>query len=128
MNGQLNGWINSFNLSGSGASLLLCIIGLWFASVIPGIDRWSRRFFMSFFSVFLLCCLSGILEMAFQYYIVPSAAFYALLLLEILLLSLPLPMLTVYLLYCCGESMLKSMLLRTVLGIWAISFALYIST
>ena len=45
----MNSWIDSFNLSISSAALLLSVMGLWFTSVISGIDRWSKRFFMSFF-------------------------------------------------------------------------------
>ena len=123
----MNGWIDSFNLSIAVAALLLSVMGLWFTSVIPGIDRWSRHFFMGSFIIFLLCCLSGVLEMAFQSYIVPSAVFQLLLLLESLLLSLLLPMLTVYLLHCCGEDMRSSKLLRAVLGMWAASYALFVS-
>ena len=69
----------------SSAALLLSIMGLWFAIVIPGIDRWSKRFFVLYFTIFMLCCLSGIAEIAFQSYIVPSAVFCTLLLLESLL-------------------------------------------
>ena len=43
----------------SGAALLLSMMGLWFTVIIPGIDRWSRRFFLSYFLIFMLCCLSG---------------------------------------------------------------------
>ena len=102
-------------------------MGLWFTVMIPGLDRWSRRFFMSIFIVFLLCCLSGILEMAFQSYIVPRAVFLVLILLESLLLSLLLPMLTVYLLHCCGEKMRSSKLLHAALGMWASAFVLSFS-
>ena len=123
----MNSWIDSFNLSISSAALLLSVIGLWFTSVISGIDRWSRRFFMRFFIIFLLCCLSGLLEIAFQSYIVPRTVFCILLLLENLLLTLLLPMLTVYLLHCCGESPRTSKLLRAVFGLWAGSFALFVS-
>ena len=122
----MNSWIDAFNLSISSAALLLSAMGVWFASVISGIDRWSRRFFTSFFIIFQLCCLSGILEIVFQSYIVPSTVFCILLLLEILLLTLLLPMLTVYLLHCCGEDLRSSKLLRIVFGLWAISFALFV--
>jgi sensor histidine kinase YesM len=53
--------------------------------------------------------------------------FYFLLVLESLLLSLPLPMLTVYLLHCCGENLPSSKLLHAVLGLWALSFILFVS-
>ena len=108
----------------SSAALLLSMMGLWFAIVIPGIDRWSKRFFVLYFTIFMLCCLSGIAEIAFQSYIVPSAVFCALLLLESLLLSLPLPMLTVYMLHCCGEDKRSSKLFHTVLVLWAAFFVL----
>ena len=123
----MNVFLNSIYYYISGAALMLSVMGLWFTSIIPGIDRWSRRFFMSTFIMFLLCCLSGILEIAFQSYIVPSKVFFFLLLFESLLLMLPIPMLTVYLLHCCGENMRKSRLLRAVLGLWAVSFALSVS-
>jgi signal transduction histidine kinase len=103
-----------------GAGLLLSIIGLWFSVIIPGINQWSKRFFLSYFLVFLLCCLSGFIEMVIQSYHVPGVIFYFLLLLEGLLLSLPLPMLTVFLLHCSNESMRSSKLLHAVLCLWGI--------
>ena len=123
----MNAWIESINFSIAGAALLLSVLGLWITAVVPGIDRWSKRFFISYFLIFMLCCLSSIVEAAAQYYIVTGPAFYFLLFLETLLFILPLPMLTVYLLHCCGENMRKSMLLRIVLGLWAIMFIIFIS-
>ena len=108
------------NLILSGAALLLSVMGLWFTIIIPGISRWNRRFFLSYFLVFLLCCLYSFTEMAFQYYIGPGSIFFVLLLLESLLLAIPQPMLTVYLLHSCGENIRSSKLLRTVLGLWVI--------
>ena len=34
-----------------GAALLLSVLGLWFTAIIPGFDRWSKRFFMLYFIV-----------------------------------------------------------------------------
>ena len=42
--------------------------------------------------------------------------------LENLLLSLPPPMLTVYLLHCCGENKRSSKLLHAVIGLWEVYF------
>ena len=47
-----------------------------------------------------------------------------LLVLESLLLSLPLPMQTFYLLYNAGESARSSKLLHSVLGLWTVYFVL----
>ena len=111
----------------SGAALLLSMMGLWFTVIIPGIDRWSRRFFLSYFLIFMLCCLSGFLEMVFQSYIVPDTVFVFLLFLENLLISLPMPLLTVYLLHYCCENMRSSKLFRAVVGLWAVYLVLSLS-
>lgn len=34
-----------------GASLLLMVMGICFAFIMPGVDRWSKRFFTVFFSL-----------------------------------------------------------------------------
>ena len=94
---RMNGWTESLAFSIVGAALLLSLMGLWFTAILPGIDRWTRHFFICYFMVFMLCCLSGIVEILFQYHQAPETVFRFLLLLENLLLSLPVPMLTVYL-------------------------------
>ncbi len=58
----MNDMMNIFYYSILGAAFLLSILGLFFTVIIPAIDSWSRRFFMRYFIVFLLCCLSFILE------------------------------------------------------------------
>ena len=124
----MNDWIELFSFSIAGAALLLSIMGLWFAATIPGIDRWSKRFFMGYFLSFMLGCLSAFLERLFQQFLIPEPVFYSLLILESLLLSLPLPMLTFFLLHCSGENMRLSRLLHTVLGAWAILLVTYASS
>ena len=123
----MNSWICAFNFFLSGAALLLSVMGLWITVIIPGIDRWGRRFFVSTFIIFLLSSLFGILEMVFQSYIVPNGIFIILILVESLQLSLLPPMLTVYLLHCCGENLRRSRLLYAVLGMWAVSLVLSVS-
>ncbi len=123
----MNNWIGSFDFSTFGAAFLLCIMGLWFTIVIPGIDRWSKRFFMSYFFVFMLCCLSSIAEVLLQYYAVPRVVFIPLLILESLLLSLPLLMQTAYMLHYCDENLRRSRLLLAMLGLWAVYIVLLAS-
>ena len=108
-------------------AFLLSVMGLWFTVIVTGIDRWSKRFFMGYFLIFMLCCLSSIVETTFQDYTVPKAVYYFMLLFATLLLSLPLPMMTVYLLHCCDENIRSSRLLHAVLGLWAVFFILLVS-
>ena len=118
----MNSWIVYLNYSILGAALLLSVMGLWFTAVIPGLDRWSRRFFINYFIVFMLCWLSGIVETLFQSCSVPGAAFRFLLFLENLLLSVPLPMLTVFLLRCSSEDLRSGRLFKAVMILWGVLF------
>ena len=102
------------------AALLLSGVGLWFTAIIPGLDRWSKRFFLCYFAAFILCGLSSMLEAIPLYVSVSKGTFYTILAVESLFLSLPLPMLTVYLLHCRGETLRGSKLLRAVTGLWAV--------
>ena len=123
----MNGRNDSFYYFITGVSLLLSVMGLWFTALIPGINRWSKRFFLSYFIVLLLSSVCVLVELVLRYYPVSWVAIWSLLLLETLLLSLPLPMQTAYLLRLCGENLRTSKLLRTVLGLWAVFFILLVS-
>ncbi|MBQ6480026.1 MAG: histidine kinase [Anaerolineaceae bacterium] len=120
----MSSWNDIFYFSITSAALLLSVMGLWFTFVMPGMDRWSKRFFLSFFIILFLSCVSVLIEMIFHYFSVPSSVIHFLLLLATLLLSLPLPMLTVYLLHCCGEDLHSSKLLNAILILWSVYFVL----
>ena len=114
----MNNWIGFFYYFLIGAALLLSVQGLWFTAIMSGIDRWSIRFFRGLFFAFILLCLSGFLETVMFSYHAPVAALEFITFLESLFLSVPLPMMTAYLLHCCGESIRQSRLFHTVLGLW----------
>ncbi len=116
-----------FFFSITSAALVLSVMGLLFTAAMPAFDHWSKRFFQYYFLVFILCCLISFADLLLFGYPIPRAAAYLLVVLECLLLSLPQPMLTVYLLHCCGEAMRRSKLLRTVLGLWAVYVVLLVS-
>ncbi|MCR4819026.1 MAG: histidine kinase [Fretibacterium sp.] len=103
-----------------GVALLLSVLGLWVTTIMPGIDRWNKRFFRVYFIFLMMSCLFSFIEIVLCYFPVPNPIVYFFIWLESLLLPLPLPMLTVYLLHCCGENMRSSRLLRAVLCLWAV--------
>jgi two-component sensor histidine kinase len=113
------GWGDVFYFSVTSAILLLSLLGLWLAATLPGTDRWNKRFFLGYFIVLALGCSTGFAELALGHRPIPHEAMYAVLVLESLLFSVPLPMLTVYLLHCCGESARTSSLAHAALGLWA---------
>ena len=91
----MNGWTDYFYPFMLGAALLLAVLGVWFTAIMPGLDRWSRRFFRAYFIVLTVCCVSASMELPLSFYSVPNAVALLVLYLECLFLSLPLPMLTV---------------------------------
>ena len=108
------------------AALLTAILGLWFITVVPGIDRFSRNFFKGYFSTMMLCCIFSMIEESLYYSPVSVTAIYIIWIFESLFLSLPCPMLTVYMLHCCGESLKQNKLLRAVMVLWTVFFILLI--
>ena len=50
----MSGWSSYLWVSIISAALMLSMIVIWFSTVIPGMDRWSRRFFRSYFIDFIL--------------------------------------------------------------------------
>ncbi|MBR3553398.1 MAG: histidine kinase [Clostridia bacterium] len=116
----MNSVIDFLYISLFGAALLLSVVGLFLSAAIHSMERWNKRFFVSYFIVLMLCCISTLGEFIFNYYPASIQALLCTLFLESLLLSVPLPMLTFFLLHCCKESIRESKLLRAVLSIWGV--------
>ncbi len=109
-----------------GAALLLSMMGLFLSAAVHNMKRWDKRFFVSYFTVFMLCCISCLIEIVFHYYPVPIPVFHCVLFLESLLLSAPIPMLTFYLLHCCKENIRRSGLFRAVISVWCAYFVILV--
>ena len=124
----MNSLIDFFYSSIFGAALLLSALGLWFTAIMPVLDHWSRRFFRLYFIILMVSFFVGSLETVFQYYHAPNAAIYILLHLESFFPSLPLLMLTAYLLRCCGENIRQSTLFRAGAGLLALYFVLLLTS
>ena len=108
----------------SGAVLVLSVLIFWIAVIIPGMNQWNKRFFVTLFAIFVLYTISAFVD--FMVYGDPSlalsekiAAYF-----EYLLISIPMPMFTAYLLRTCGEDWLKNKIFRAVIILWGIYFIL----
>ena len=115
-------WYTVFVISIISVALTLSLLGLWFAAIISVIDRWSKRFFICYFSVLILCSLISFADM-FLYLYVDVTVEVIFGFFESLLLSLPLPMLTAYLLHCCRKTIRKNAVFRIVYCLWAMFFS-----
>ena len=110
----------------TGAALVMMGLGLWLVAIMPSIDRWSRRFFLIFFSVlFVNSCFALIDMLCFD---IPDMALLRVILNfgMSLLTAFPLPALTMLLLHCCRENRKKSPLFLAVLALYTLYFILMV--
>ena len=120
-------WIEFVFVFLGGAALILSIVGHWFVVILPGIDSWNRRFFLSYFLVLMLCCFFSFMETVLYNFPSMIKAIQFIWFPETLFLTLLFPMMTVYLLHCCGENLRESRFLRVVGGLYAVHLILLIS-
>ena len=121
------GWTEFFYFFSICVTLLLSVLGLEFISVMPAAGRWNRHYFQTFFIILILNVIAVFIDISLYDHLAPDAAMRLIQILECLLIVLPLIMLPVLLLHCCGESIRDSGLLKTVLGLWILYFILVIS-
>ena len=100
------------------ATMTLLLISLICTAIVPGMNRWSKRFFIAFFTVLLLfggvALAESIIEGRPEFRAMMGILYYA----DSLFTSILVPMLTAYLLHCCGESLKNSRLFRLVAALW----------
>lgn len=124
----MTGWIVNAAYAISGAMLVMMSIGIAFSAFMPALDRWSRRYFITFFSVLLI--YAGIISIDMMIYDNPEMAS----LLRVIAISeylcfsvltvMPMPLL----LHCCGEKQLNSVLLRAQIMMWCIFCMMLLAT
>ena len=109
-----------------GVMVLLMALGLGVSATMPGIDQWSRRFFLVYFSILMLIMFAILADA--MVYEKPQLRLVEIIttFFEYLLVSILMPMLTVYLLHCCGKSWKASPLFRGVAALWCVFFTLLI--
>ncbi len=121
-------WTVAFYFFIIGAALLLTVIGLMFTAIMPYMERWSKRFFFAYFSALLLCSVASLADIITFWYHSFEALQIAFAFVETLLLSLPFPMLTAYILHCTEKNVRTSKLFRVVYAIWGVFIILLAST
>ena len=107
-----------------GALFLLVLLGLAASAKMPGMDKWSKRFFIASFSVLVLSITAFFIDL-FVYEdtnlaLAERIAAYF----ETLLPTVLMPLLSVYILHCCSEDYRSSLLFFAELVLWSASFIL----
>ena len=124
----MNGWMVSPNLNLSVAALLMMGLGFFAVIIMPSIDRWSKSFFILFFAILALCSGAYLADTIVYMHPGMATADRIAIFCESFLSSLLMPMLTIYLLHCCGEHWRSSTLFRVVIGLWLVYLILLVIT
>lgn len=106
-----------------GALLLLVFLGLLVSSSMPGMDKWSRRFFIVSFSILILSIAAYFIDLLI--YSDPQLVWAERIVavIETFLPSVLMPLFAAYVLRCCKES-LRSALLYAELAFLSVLFIL----
>ena len=115
-------WVVIVECCSGSAMLALMIMALVYSIIVPSPDRWSKRYFVTFFSV-MTACVCVCLVSAIVYGnpdLVPVEKLAAYL--ESLSASILMPMPTILLLHYCGERPKDSILLHAVIALWILYF------
>jgi len=118
--------IVSINFAMSAAALMLMLLGFILATVSHGADAWSKRFFLLFFLILTLYVFCNLLSQILDFSGNSPLSIQLAIFFESLFSSLLMPLLSLYLLHCCGENH-RSPLMYAVSLIWLVYFALLIA-
>ena len=113
-------WIIALSYSICGAMLVMIVIGIAFSAFMPALDRWNRRYFITFFSLLLMYAV--VLSIDLIIYTDPNITTEqkAIIIVEHLFFSVLMPMPMPFLLNCCGERQKGSVPLRMVMILWGV--------
>ena len=103
-----------------GALLTMMALGIAFCAFMPALDRWSKRYFITLFSMFFLCALTCFFDLLFWYDPSMAAAERIIYFLESLFLSSLTFMPTIFLLHSCGQGLRNSLMFRLVTALWVL--------
>ena len=95
------GWEDMIYFVFSGAILVMMALGIVFSAFMPSLDRWSKRYFITLFSLLFLCAVTCLLALVFWYNPAMGKTEKVVYFFESLFLSVPLFMPTIFLLHCC---------------------------
>lgn len=111
-----------FEYCAGSAMLVLMLMALAYSIVMPSPDRWSKNYFITFFSLLTLSVCSCIFAVIFYGKTDYAHTEKLMSFLESILLSVLMPMPTLLLLHYCGEKLKGSILIQIVMALWGVYF------
>ena len=122
----MTNWIDLTNFAVVISGLTLAILGFILTHFMPYKGSWERKYFTVFFIFLIIYTCSDLASQISLIFFGPACAGFsqAAIFLESLFSSLLMPMLTIYLLHCTGETVARSRTFTFVIILWVVYFAL----
>lgn len=119
-------WSDIASYTIGGALLLLMTLGIVFSAILPALDRWSKRYFITLFSLLLLYVIVIFIDVLIYTDPAMVKTEQAVVILEYLFFSALTTMPMTFLLHCCGERLRNSLMFKVVMALWGIFVLLLI--
>ena len=119
-------WYDIFAFSLSGALLVIMAFGIVLAAVVPTLDKWSKRYFVSLFTVLFFCTVICITALIFWYDPTKAEIEKIIYLFEDVSMSAIAFMPTIFLLHYSGEKIKHSLLFAVVMGLLGSYFVIIV--
>lgn len=101
-------WSDILGFSLGGAMLVIMAFGIAFSATTPTLDKWSKQYFITLFSLLFLCAVSCFLALVFWYDPTMATTEKIIYIFEDIFLPSVMFMPTVFLLHSCGENVKRS--------------------
>lgn len=108
------------------AILALVAVGIIISAFVPGASKWNRRYFTTLFVILMISLTVVFVELLIWTNPNMATAENICVFLKFILIPLPMPMFTMFLLHVCGENWQKSKLFRAVSAVFALLVILLI--
>ena len=120
----MSSWMIAAGYAMGGALLAMMLIGIAFSAIMPTLDRWNRRYFLTFFSLLFLYVVVIFIDLILYAGSDTVKAGKALVLIEYLFFSVLTLMPIPFLLHCSGETVKGSAVLRAGVALWVLFWIL----
>ena len=122
----MTNWVNIADFIMSGSMLTMMLFGIGLSVLVPSLDRWSKRYFVSLFSLFFLCTLTCLIATIIWEDPTKATAARIIYIFEGMFLATPMYMPVFFLLHHCGENYKSSLLFQFVTALLGIYLVLLI--
>lgn len=120
-------WLDLLGFSFAGAMIILMALGVVLSAIIPTLDKWNKQYFITLFSLLLLCAVTCFFALVFWYDPTKAVAEKVVYVFEDIFLSTVVFMPTLLLLHSCGENIKRSSLFKIVLALMGAYFAIVLA-